>query len=230
MCAIAAPCPAERSARSPDPATGYTLSTVPGRPGLALAYPPAVRDLRWAVAGLVVGSTLLAGCSEKVEASDTLPSTSASPTPKALPTLGPPDLPMPAEAREQTAEGADAFTRYYVEIYNYALRTLDTTYMRDLSRGCDTCDQLADQVDRVAAASQQYEGGQVRVIGSTPPYLTGDEAQLVFDISQAPLSITSDGVPMEGRSFPEQTTTGGGGIVQWSDDRETWIFTQWVVG
>jgi hypothetical protein len=71
-----------------------------------------VRDLRWAIAGLVVGTTMLGGCSEKVEANDTLPTTSASQTSAELPPLGPPDLPMPEQAREQTAEGADALTAY----------------------------------------------------------------------------------------------------------------------
>ncbi len=66
--------------------------------------------------GVLVGAALLSGCSEKQEANDTLPTPSAAETTEALPELGPPDLPMPAEAREQTVEGADAFTRYYVEI------------------------------------------------------------------------------------------------------------------
>ncbi|TQN42141.1 hypothetical protein FHU33_1535 [Blastococcus colisei] len=85
------------------------------------------------MAGVLVGTALLTGCSEKQEANHTLPSSSAAETSEALPEIGPPELPMPAEAREKTADGAEAFTRYYVEIYNHALRTLDTTWMRDLS-------------------------------------------------------------------------------------------------
>jgi hypothetical protein len=180
------------------------------------------------VAGLLVGTALLTGCSQKTGANDTLPPASASPTTaEELPPLGPPDMPMPAEAREQTAEGAEAFTRYYVEIYNHAMRTLDTTYMRDLNRGCDTCDELADQVDEVAAAGQQYEGGQTRILGSTPPYLKDDEAQLVFDIVQAPLSVIFNGVPVDGQTMPEFSSTGGGGILRWDDGRTTWVMTQW---
>src|SRR4051812_43907045 len=59
----------------------------------------AVRALRWAVAGLVLGTTLLSGCSEKVEANDPLPSPSAAETTKAPPPVGPADFPVPDEAR-----------------------------------------------------------------------------------------------------------------------------------
>jgi hypothetical protein len=180
--------------------------------------------------GLLVGTALLSGCSQKTEANDTLPSTSApSSTVDELPPLGPPDLPMPAEAREQTAEGAETFTRYYVEIYNHAQQNLDTTYMRDLSNGCDTCNELADQVDRVSASGQGIEGGQMRVVASTPPYLTGDEAQLVFDIVQTPVVATMNGEPIPGRSYPEHASAGGGGVIRWNHARATWIFTQWNV-
>ncbi|WP_346619298.1 DUF6318 family protein [Blastococcus montanus] len=189
---------------------------------------PRGGPVRTILALLMLGTLALTGCSEKQEANTTLP-TNAAPTTEALPPLGPPDLPMPAEAREQTAEGAQAFTEYYVEVYNHAMRSLDTSYMRDLSRECETCDQLADQVDRVAASEQEYDGGQVTIVGSTPPYLTGDEAQLVFDVKQAPLSITMDDQPIEGRSFPEHATSGGGGILHWDDARATWVMRQWVV-
>src|SRR6478672_11706511 len=88
-----------------DAAKGGRLSTVPGRPRLALAYPPPVRDLRGLVAGLMLGTALLSGCSEKVEASDTLPSSSAAKTTDALAPMGPADFPVPAEARTKDAAG-----------------------------------------------------------------------------------------------------------------------------
>lgn len=79
---------------------------------------------------VLAGSVLLTGCAEKQEASTSLPTTAPAPTTEALPPLGPADMPMPAEAREQTVDGAEAFTEYYVELYNHALRTLDTTHLR----------------------------------------------------------------------------------------------------
>ena len=72
---------------------------------------------RWTlrlVAGLAAGAVVLSGCSERQEASDTLPEADASPSASQpeLPPLGPPDLPMPAEARTQDAAGAEAFVQY----------------------------------------------------------------------------------------------------------------------
>jgi hypothetical protein len=84
-------------------------------------------------------------------------------------------------------------------------------------------------VDRVSANGQGIDGGEMRVVASTPPYLRGDEAQLVFDIIQAPVVATLNGEPIAGRTHPEHASTGGGGIIRWNDDRATWIFTQWNV-
>jgi hypothetical protein len=61
---------------------------------------------RWTlrlVAGLAAGAVALSGCSGRQEANDTLPEADASPSlsDASLPPLGPPDLPMPAEARTQ---------------------------------------------------------------------------------------------------------------------------------
>ncbi|MCW2579144.1 MAG: uncharacterized protein JWR82_745, partial [Blastococcus sp.] len=57
---------------------------------------------------MVAGALLLSGCSEKQEANDTLPSTSASPSTEALPEVGPADFPVPDEARTKDAAGAEA--------------------------------------------------------------------------------------------------------------------------
>ena len=68
--------------------------------------------------GLLVGTALLSGCSEKQEAGTTLPSTSASPTTEELPVVGPADFPVPDEARTKNAAGAEAFLRYFIELIN----------------------------------------------------------------------------------------------------------------
>jgi hypothetical protein len=81
-----------------------------------------VRDLRGpgrlrrTVIGVVIGAALLSGCSDKQEANETLPPTSASPTTEALPEIGPADFPVPDEARTKDAAGAEAFMRYYLEL------------------------------------------------------------------------------------------------------------------
>src|SRR3954452_17635339 len=101
--------------------------------------------MRWvrAAAAAVVGVALLTGCSEERQANATLPSTTsaAAESTEALPPLGPPDLPMPAEAREKTAAGFQSFANYYLTLVNRLQVDLDASYLRELSRGCETCDR-----------------------------------------------------------------------------------------
>ena len=68
------------------------------------------------ILGVVVGTTLLTGCSEKQGANETLPSSSAAETSDALPEIGPADFPVPDEARTKDAAGAEAFLRYWIDL------------------------------------------------------------------------------------------------------------------
>ncbi len=72
------------------------------------------------MAVLAVLALASAGCSEPGQPSTSLPtatSTSAEPT---LEPLGPPDFPVPAEAREQTEAGAIAMASYYLDLIDFA--------------------------------------------------------------------------------------------------------------
>ena len=106
---------------------------------------------RWALrltACLLAGAAMLTGCSEKQEASESLPTTSsAEPTEDALPPLGPEDLPMPDEARTQDAAGAEAFVRYYIELINRTSTVMDAQPLRNLSDGCRDCDRIAGSIE-----------------------------------------------------------------------------------
>ncbi|WP_332644255.1 DUF6318 family protein [Aeromicrobium sp.] len=83
---------------------------------------------------LVVASSLLvliAGCTDP-EPKEPKPTTSAAPTATA-PT-------MPAQAKENTPEGASAFVAHYIEVFNYAAQTGDVSELSQLSSPkCDGC-------------------------------------------------------------------------------------------
>src|SRR4051812_13573990 len=106
-----------------------------------------MRLVRVAAAG-AAGGAVLSGCSDGETANETLPATSttAAESSASLPPLGPPDLPMPDEAREQTADGAEAFIRYYMSVYTSAEGSMDTTYLDQFSQGCETCDRIVDEI------------------------------------------------------------------------------------
>src|SRR4051794_29555144 len=138
-----------------------------------------VRDLRWAVAGLVVGTAMLSGCSEKVEANDTLPSTSAAETTAALPPAGPADFPVPDEARTKDAAGAEAFLHYWIDLVNHQRAVPDGEPLRDLGPSCATCLRIARSYDDTAAAGYRYVGGDFALEGVATE-LQGDAAVINF--------------------------------------------------
>src|SRR5215212_8862000 len=108
---------------SPGPVDGLGRTTVRRR-----------RSLRM-VAGLGVVAVLLVGCAEKREASGSLPEPTPTSTSAELEPLGPPDFPMPNEARTQDAAGAEAALRYYLSLIDH-LGTTTGQPLRDLSRDC----------------------------------------------------------------------------------------------
>jgi hypothetical protein len=207
------------------------LSTVPGRPRLALAYPAAVRDLRWAVAGLVVGTTLLSGCAEKVEANDTLPPTSAAETTDALPPMGPADFPVPAEARTKDAAGAEAFLTYWIELLNRQQAVPDGKPLRDLAPDCRECLRIAKAFDDAAAAREVYEGGQLSLNDVAEPQMNGDSASINFGTRVEPVVVRdSTGAPVPDGVGDLNPNAGSGVTLKWSTALRGWLVIGMTIG
>jgi hypothetical protein len=189
---------------------------------------------RWTLrllAGLAAGAVVLSGCSERQEAADTLPEADATPSASEpeLPPLGPPDLPMPAEARTPTPDGARMFFEYYIEVYNHAFANMDSSYFRDLGSGCMDCNLIADQLDADTAAGWRYEGGTLRIDSMSSPSVEGNTAQLALIFTQAPLTVidSSSGQPLRELSSGEVHSPSGGAVLTWQPERSTWAVTQW---
>ncbi len=180
---------------------------------------------RWSlrlVAGLIAGAVVLSGCSEKQQASESLPSSSASPTEEELPPLGPEDLPMPEEARTQDAAGAEAFVRYYIALINRTSEVMDAEPLREFSDGCRECDRIADNIEEDATAGLEYEGGALTVTAVGEPLLTDETAELALRVDQAALSVTdSTGAAVDGGSGAYQDLSGGASL-RWVAERQSW--------
>jgi len=216
--------------RSPDPAADDRLSTDTERSAPVTAYPPAVRDLRWAVAGLLVATALISGCSEKQEANDTLPSTSAAETTEALPEVGPADFPVPDEARTKDAAGAEAFLRYYIELSNRQQELLDGQPLRDLGPECQECLRIARNFEEVAAANQRYEGGGITLNALAEPLLQNDQAIISFGARQEAVRIVDEAGNTVNPGLELKPNLGSGITLKWSDENETWIVTGLNIG
>ena len=186
------------------------------------------------LAATAVVTAALAGCSGREQANETLPSASpsAAETSESLPPLGPPDFPMPPEAREQTEAGASAFTEYYLALINHTNVAMESEHLRQLSRGCATCERLATEVDTDAASGYRYDGGQLTVAGPLQSTLTSAEkAESAFILDQGALQVLdASGQPVEGLSFPALNDVASGAATVWSNDLKSWIVTDLTLG
>jgi len=149
--------------------------------------------MRWerTAAAAAVGIAVLAGCSEGGTANETLPpvSTSATPTSEALQPLGPPDFPVPDEARELTEPGALAAGKYFALLTQHALQKMDTSGFTELSRDCQFCDELVRAVQDDAAAGNRYKGGEITFRDQGQTVLQGNVAEVAFSLTQGALDV-----------------------------------------
>lgn len=169
----------------------------------------------------------VAGCSASQPANDTLPgtTTAATTTADALPPLGPPDFPVPDAARQQTPEGAAAFTEYYIGLISFTTTTLDATAIRQLSRDCEVCDQIANGYDKDRKAGYRYEGGELAITSAGAPNFMGDTSRVAFLLKQTALRVLdSAGNVANDREYPEFGLNGGVSLL-WDDGLTTWVAT-----
>ncbi len=213
------------------------MSTDPLRPGLVPAYSPTVRDLqrsgslRRTVAGLLLGTALLSGCSEKTEANETLPPTSAAPTTEALPPVGPTDFPVPDEARTKDAAGAEAFLRYWIELLNHQQAIPEGQPIRLLGQECEECSRVANAFDEAAAAGQTYEGGTVTLTEVSEPELMTNRAEINFAVQVEAVSLTDSlGQPVPGGQAQADPVVGSGIALTWSSEDHAWHVDEFNLG
>lgn len=183
----------------------------------------------WALrmlACLAAVTVLLTGCSQpsKPIASAPKPTTTSASASPTLPPLGPPDMPMPAAARQMTPDGFNAFTQYYIDLINHLNKKLDGTELRALSRGCDTCNRIANDADSDAQKGYSYQGGHITISSIAPPHFTEEGAENAFTVDQdAYMVVDSAGNPVAGLTSPALTNVAAGMAGSWIGDH--WIVT-----
>jgi hypothetical protein len=141
----------------------------------------------------------LAGCGSETEPQPLPPVASGSPSPAAA-------LPVPPEATPETAAGAAAFARYYLDVLGLAFETADPTQLRSLSAsGCGGCDALITSVAELQEQGRKRVGGRYLIKDvAAPPVEAGDvivevvyerEAAQVLD-AQGQIVASAPSVPM----------------------------------
>lgn len=149
---------------------------------------------RTAALSVSVLGLLASGCSTSEAGPRSLPTLTSTPTP--TPTRSP--VVVPADARANTAQGADAFVRFFFAQLNVAFSTSDPTIIREMSNDeCQTCANYAKALDASRADKE---------------FLVGDSF-VVIDVAAAPLQARGTIVEVLGRTPARQIVDAAGRVV-----------------
>jgi hypothetical protein len=101
---------------------------------------------------------------------------------------------MPKEAEETSEEGAEAFARHYMEVFNALSQDPQAGTLTDLSRdGCQTCEAFQGSLNDMAEEGQRAEGPVVDVLDATA-VATDEQADVSLDVRElGPPIVDADG-------------------------------------
>lgn len=160
---------------------------------------------------LAVGILLLAGCSGSHEPSrDT--------------TLGPPDIPMFAEARQKNEVGSEFFARYYIVMMNWSMMSLDSGPLRDFSRHCRACESLAGLIDAKKSQGDTRVNSLITVDSMSAGVIHGNAAEVAFRFVETPFTTFLPEAPTERAPSPSEKCEGRIAMT-WDDAYQRWAVT-----
>lgn len=168
------------------------------------------RGRPWFIA-LIVGAAMVAGgCtgggSDSAPPPTAPPSTSdtAAPTTSSPPaTTGSVDSDIPAAARANTPEGAEAFVRYFVEQVNRSWQTANSELVRPLaSDECTSCTAFMGTADEYKRLGHHYDGVPMAVADSIVSAFSETEGTVVFVYGEQAAAAIVDSSGATVRSIP----------------------------
>lgn len=135
---------------------------------------------------------------------------------------------MPAAARQHTVAGAEAFTRFYFDMANYAQHTLAVDSFAALAdENCASCDGGVDQLRSIAKQRGTIRGGDTQLSRLTvrPSKVSGETFMLVrFHYHLTPMYTDYPGVrrdrsykAVDGQSYVVVKRTETGWLVDYWD-------------
>jgi hypothetical protein len=133
---------------------------------------------------------------------------------------------VPNEARQKTSEGVLAFTKYYIDLTEHQLRSLDSQPIRDFSRSCEVCDQLADGYDADRSAGYHYEGDPLTIVSTGSVVVEGNTGEISFLLNQPSVVLrdSNNQIVPDRQSDAYQLT--GGLTLEWDPALSSWFVTQ----
>lgn len=186
--------------------------------------------MRWGRAGAAaaVAIAVLTGCSDGETANETLPpvSSSAAPTSEALQPLGPADFPVPDAARQKTPDGVLSFTTYYLQLTDYLLPSLNPEPLRDFSRGCESCDQIANGYEADRTAGYRYEAGRLSIDSTGTSVVDGDVGEISFLLTQPSVRVYDANNQLVPERQSDAYQLSGGMVLEWDRAKSCWLVIQ----
>lgn len=183
------------------------------------------------LACLAAGVSLLGGCATAQQASTSLPpaaAPAASAATASLPPLGPADFPVPTEARQKTPDGVRAFAGYYLELSNRLLNSFESSPLRELSRNCVDCDQMAAGYDHAKAAGYHCTGGILTITSTGSSVVDGDRGELSYVLNQSAIVVKDSSGEIVPSLTEGEFKLSGGMTLEWDQPRTTWLVTQYT--
>jgi uncharacterized protein DUF6318 len=140
---------------------------------------------------MTLGLIGLSGCTDD----ETSPRPSVTTTPSAAIEATPTATATPpvAPKAEPTPKSAEAFVRYFWDVYNYSYRTLDSSKLEAISnRDCLFCKDTIKAVQKLASAQQIIEGSEIKVnVAVAPPTKPSAGLIVVTIIDETPGRIVA---------------------------------------
>lgn len=107
--------------------------------------------IRRALAGVLLAVMMLPACTGAKESADPTEEKSPAPTAPAMPEI----------AQDESAAGAEAFVRHYIDVLNYAAVTGETEELKQLSSpDCSGCEKYIDLYESTYADGGYFTGGE----------------------------------------------------------------------
>lgn len=173
----------------------------------------------------LAAAALLAGCAPQADEPATLPPVTSVPTatPTPTPDVATPAVTAPVEpdnAHDYSAEGVEAFTRYAIDVINYAYQTNDVSYLEQImTPDCQTCANVTSAIDDHVAIGGHVDGGQMVIhcllTDEPAPGLTPGS---VVDVTVT-ASTTYDG---DGNAIASEDDRLGRLVVSLDREMDTW--------
>jgi len=150
-------------------------------------------SLGWLLAVVTLTTLAVSSCThDDPPAKPPTASTANATTPTPSPTITPPTAPKAAP----TPKSAEAFVRYFWEVYNYSYENLSSEQFRNISETeCKFCSSSINEIERLTKLGSHIEGSKVRLISAVaPPLENARRIVVVTVVSQEPgATISSDG-------------------------------------